>query len=160
LNRPTRRRSCDRFGHAAHAKSLSLRALRTSSVAGPRCAALTWPRCCGALASSCRTVRPSVPATRVSSQFLPSSSYRTTPPFFSLGPVARTPLGRANPIPSFLLFPTQARTGSAPWPTPSPPRDPLVIPLYATPTLGALHHHLRPPSFYNATLLASPPFHP
>jgi hypothetical protein len=54
---------------------------------------------------------------------------RTGPPLFSflLGTVARTSPGRANPVPSFLPFLTQARTWSAPWPIPSPPCDPSLV---------------------------------
>jgi hypothetical protein len=115
---------------------------------GSQCVALAWPQRCAALASSCCKVRPSFPGVLVGSRFSPSSPYRTTPfPFLPLGTIVRTPPYRANPVPFFLLFPTQARTGSAPWPTLSPPRDPLVIPLHAASTFGALHHNLCPPSF-------------
>jgi hypothetical protein len=87
---------------------------------------------------------------------------RTGPPLlvsFLAGTVARAPPCRTNPIPSFLLSPTQACTGGAPWRRCSPPSDPLVIRLHATPTTGALHHLLRSPAI-SATLFASPPFPP
>jgi hypothetical protein len=76
---------------------------------------------------------------------------------FSCWHVACTPSCRANPIPSF--FPTQARTGSAPWRCCSPPRVPLVIPLHAASILvrcatTPIHQAI------NAPLLASPPSHP
>jgi hypothetical protein len=66
---------------------------------------------------------------------------------FSSRLVARTPPWRANPIPSFLLFPTRTSPESAPWRCCSPPRVPLVIPLHAASVFGALRHHLRPPGY-------------
>jgi hypothetical protein len=52
------------------------------------------------------TVRPSFLGTLVGSRFLPSSRYQATPShFFSRQCVARTPLCRANLVPSFSLFP-------------------------------------------------------
>jgi hypothetical protein len=78
---------------------------------------------------------------------------------FSSRHVARTPPWRANPIPSFLLFPTRTSTRSAPWRRCSPPCDPLVIPLHATPTSNALHRHFRPPGYkcHLACLSSIPP---
>jgi hypothetical protein len=118
--------------------SLSLHVLRTPSVVGPT---LTWPRHGATLASPPCTVRPSFPSTLVGSRFSLSFPYRTPPRSFSCWHVACTPPCRANPIPSF--FPTQARTGSAPWRRCSPLCDPLLIPPRRS-TSGALHHHLRP----------------
>jgi hypothetical protein len=84
-----------------------------------------------------------------------------TPPSrsFSGRHVARTPPWRANPIPSFLLFPTRTSLGSVPWRCCSPPRVPLVIPLHAASVLGALRHHLRPPDYkcHLACLPSIPP---
>jgi hypothetical protein len=115
---------------------------------GPTCAALAWPWHGAALASFSCTIRPSFPSTLVGSRFSPLSPYRTPLPFLLLGTIVCTPPCRANPIPSFLLFPTQARTGSAPWPTLSPPRDPLVLSLHTASTFGActttsVHQALR-----------------
>jgi hypothetical protein len=90
---------------------------------------------------------PSFPGTLVGSRFSPSSPYWTPLFSFLVGTVACTPPCRANPVPSFLLFPNQARTGSAQWPMLSPSCDPLVIPLHAASTTGALCHHHHLPSY-------------
>jgi hypothetical protein len=106
-----------------------------------------WPRRCAILASSCCTVAlcSRHPCWLLILALIPvpdPSSF-----LFFGGTVPCTPPCRANPIPFFLLFPTQARTGSAPWPTPSPPHEPSpVIPLYTASTFGALHHLLRSPA--------------
>jgi hypothetical protein len=143
------------------AGSPSLCVLRKPSVVGPTCVALAWPRHGTALVSLPCTVRPSFfPGTVVGSRFSPSSPYQTLPLVsFLAGTVARAPPCRTNPIPSFLLSPTQACTGGAPWRHCSPPSDSLVIRLHATPTTGALHHLLRSLAI-SATLFASPPFPP
>jgi hypothetical protein len=74
---------------------------------------------------------------------------RTRPPsfLFLYAPSPHTPPIERTPSPSSPLFPTQAHTGSAPWPTLSPPCDPLVIPLHATSTTGALRHHRHPSGY-------------
>jgi hypothetical protein len=102
---------------------------------GTACTAPVRPWRCAALASSCRTVRPSDPGTRVGSRFSLSFPYQT-PSFFSFGaPLLARLLANRTPSPPFFFFPTQARTGSAPWPMPSPPCDlSLVISLYAAST--------------------------
>jgi hypothetical protein len=111
---------------ATLARSLSLRVLRTPSVAGPTCATLAWPQHGAALASPLHCM-PSFPCALVGSWF------------FALVPVPDPP--------AFLFFPTQAHTGSAPWRCCSPPHVPLEIPLHAAFVPSALHHHLRPPDY-------------
>jgi hypothetical protein len=85
-----------------------------------------------------------------------------SPSFFSFGaPLLARLLVERTLSPPFSFAPLKLAQGARHGRRSPPPRDPpLVIPLYAASTSGALHHHLRPPSFYNATLLASPPFHP
>jgi hypothetical protein len=135
LNCSTRRRSCDRFDNATHAGSLSLCALQTPSVVGLR---VPLPCGHGVVPHSPRLVAqyaPLIPAPVSALDF--RSRSRTRPPsFFSFGaPLLARLLANRTPSPPFFFFPTQARTGSAPWPMPSPPCDlSLVISLYAAST--------------------------
>jgi hypothetical protein len=139
--------------------SLSLHALRTPSVVGPMCAALTWSWHGATLASPLALYAPLSPARLSALDFHPRPGARPPLAFFSRRCVARTPPCRASPIPSFLLFPTQARMGSAPWRCCSPPRVPLVIPPSALPSFPVRCATTSVHRAINATLLASPPSH-
>jgi hypothetical protein len=131
-----------------HTGLSSSHALQTLSVAGPTCATLAWPRRGAALASSSCTVRPLFLAPLSALDFCPHPHTRPPTLFsFLVGTVTCTPPRRANPVPSFLLFPTQACTGSAPCLMLSPPRDPMVISLHAASTASALRHHRCPPGY-------------
>ena len=130
---------CAQLDHTTHIGSLSPCSLRTPSLSGP------LAPCPRMATTSCRTRRPralcasTFPVLR--SAFDTRPRPRTGPPpfFLLLGtrPPARLP-HRANPLSSPLSPPPLACAGSTPWPVVSPQREPVVYPIHAISTFGAL----------------------
>ena len=128
---------CAQLDHATHAGSLSPRAPRTPSMSS------SLPPCPRMAATSCRTRRP---------RALCTSLFPASGPLLIL---ALVPV--PDPLPSFffwghsrphaslvertlspLLYSPPACTGSVPWPTLSPQHEPIVYPIHAVSTSGAL----------------------
>ena len=128
---------CAQLDHATHARSLSPRAPRMSSVSGP------LAPCPRMSATSCRTHRPRAlcasPFPDLRSALDPHPRLRTGPPSLLLGTrsPARLPC-RVNTLSSLLVPPPLTCAGSAPWPTLSPQREPAVYPIHIVSTSGAL----------------------
>ena len=125
---------CTQLDHTTHVGSLSPRAPRTPSVLGP------LAPCPRMATTSCRTRRPLL---------FPSSGLLL---ILALVPVPDPPsllssfgdkAARTSPSssePSLLSFipPPLACVGSTPWPVVSPQREPVVYPIHAISTFGAL----------------------
>ena len=130
---------CAQLDHATHVGSLSPRAPRTPSVSGPLA---PYPRM---FVTSCRTHRPCAlcapPFLGLRSALDPRPHPRTRPPSLlsSFGDMAaRTPPSSSEPSLLSFIPPPLACAGSTPWPAVSPQREPVVYPIHAISTFGAL----------------------
>ena len=130
---------CDQLDHATHAGSLSPRAPRSLLVSSP------LAPCPRMASTSCRTRRPRAlyvshfPCLRSALDPRPHPRIRPPPFFLLLG--TRPPAclrRRVNPLSSPLLPPPLTCAGSTPWPTVSPRCEPVVYPIHAISTSGAL----------------------